>query len=161
MVAAGLVTALLAGLATTATAAETAPLSRLDTPMADLVVLEPLVPSETDPATPMLLVLDSAPPAPNLAHLAILERRHEWIPAFGADVDVERDDLSARWFVALSARHFALIATTPTDAPGTGRAVVIGFDVLDQAGSPTIVETARTRFDHAIESAGPAGPDGH
>ena len=158
--AAGLVAALLAGLATTATAAETAPLSRLDTPMADLVVLEPLVPSETDPATPMLLVLDSAAPAPNLAHLSILERTHEWVPAFGADVDVERDDLSARWFVALSARHFALIATTPTDAPGTGHAVVIGFDVQDQAGSPTIVETARTRFDHAIETAGAADVDG-
>ena len=74
--AAWLVTALLAGLAATAAAAETAPLSRLDTPMADLVVLEPLIPSETDPATPMLLVLDSAAPAPNLAHLSILERRH-------------------------------------------------------------------------------------
>ena len=120
MGAAGLVTALLAGLAATATAAETAPLSRLDTPMADLVVLEPLIPSETDPATPMLLVLDSAAPAPNLAHLSILERTHEWIPVFVADIDVERDDLSARWFVALSARHFALIATTPTDAAGNG-----------------------------------------
>ena len=59
-------TALLAGLATTATAAETPPLSRLDTPMADLVVLEPLIPSDADPATPMLLVLDAAAPAPNL-----------------------------------------------------------------------------------------------
>jgi hypothetical protein len=149
------------GLVATASAAETAPpLSSLDTPMADVVVLEPPLPSETDPATPMLLVLDAAALAPNLAHLSVLERTHAWLPIFGIDLDLERDDLSARWLVGMSTRHFALIATTPTDARGTGHAVVIGFDVQDQVGPPTIVETARTRFDHAIETAGAADVDG-
>lgn len=159
--AAGFGLTLLAGLGTGTAAAETAaPSSGLDTPMADLVVLEPPEPSETDPATPMLLVLESAAAGSNIARLSVLERTNEWNPVVDVDVDVEWADLSARWFVALGDRHFALIATSPTNAPGTGHAVLIGFDVEDRVGRPTIVETARTRFENAIESAGAADVDG-
>jgi hypothetical protein len=153
--------ALAVGLVTTSAAAETSPpLSSLETPMADLVVLQPLAPDQADPATPMLLVLDATGPAPNQARLSVLERTHAWVPVFTVDLDLERDDLTDRWLVASSARHLALIATTPTDAAGTGHAVIIGFDVRDEIGSPTIVETARTRFDRAVVAAGATDVDG-
>jgi hypothetical protein len=143
-----------------ATAAEIAPpANRLEMPMADLAILEPA--GDDDPSiTPDLLVLDAAEPAPAHARVSVLRRGEVWDPVATLDVDLERDDVTDRWLIAMGAHRFALIATAPTSAIGTGHAVAIGFEIRHDGASPVIVQTARTRIERAIEYAGAADVDG-
>lgn len=145
----------------TVVAAEPAPTAnRLDAPMADLAILESPTSGTGEPVTPMLLVLDAADPAPGQARLTVLLRRQAWDSIATLDIDLERDDVTARWLVALGSRTFAFIATTPPPAIGTGNATVVGLVVREEGGTTAIVETARTRVDRAIEYAGAADVDG-
>jgi hypothetical protein len=152
---------LLAAVAPAAFAAEMGPsTNRLETPMADLAILDEPATIGGEPVTPRLLVLDAADPAPAHGRLTVLLRRAVWDPIATRDVDLERDDVTARWLISLGERRYALIATTPTSATGTGHATVVGLHVREQGGSTAIVETARTRVDRAIEYAGAADVDG-
>jgi hypothetical protein len=152
---------LLATVVPAAVGAEIAPpANRLETPMADLAVLEAPANDPGHSVTPALLVLDAADPAPAHARLSVLQRREAWDRIATLDVDFQSDDLSARWLIELGTRKFALVATTPAAVTGTGRATVVGLDVREGAGSTTIVETARTRLDRAIEFAGAVDVDG-
>ena len=143
-----------------AVAAERAPpANRLETPMADLAILA--VPGVDDPSlTPDLLVLDAAEPAPGHARLSVLRRGEVWDPIATRDVDLGRDDVTDRWLIAMDAQRFALIATAPTSAVGTGHSVAIGFEIRHERPSPAIVEIARTQIERAIEYAGAADVDG-
>jgi hypothetical protein len=147
-------------LAPSATAAELAPSpNRLETPMADLAILE--APGVDDPSvTPDLLVLETAEPAPAHARLSILRRGEAWDAVAMLDVDLEWNDVTDRWLIAMDAQRFALIATAPTSAIGTGHAVAIGFEIRHEGPSPAIVETARAQIERAIEYAGAADVDG-
>jgi hypothetical protein len=133
--------------------------SLLDSPKADLVVLPPGGHDDPD-ATPRLLALTAESPAAGKARLLVLQRNAAWDAIATTDLDVGRDELSSRWLVQLGSRRYALIATTPTAKPGTGSAVVIGFDVRDDGGQPSIAEVGRTYLDRAIEDAGAADVDG-
>ena len=151
---------LLVGLAPTAAAAEpTATPSRLDSPMADMAVL-PTAPGAEPGTTPMLLVLDADRAAPDIARLSVLRRGSAWDRTTVLDVDLGASDLDDAWLVDLSERRFALIATSPRDAVGTGHAVVVGIEVRDDVGSPTLVETGRSEIDRAVEDSGAADVDG-
>jgi hypothetical protein len=148
-------------LAPSATAAEMAPpANRLEMPMADLAILDEPASIGGEPVPPRLLVLDAADPAPAHARLTVLLRRSVWDPIATHDVDLERDDVTARWLVALGERRYALIATAPTSVTGTGHAIVVGLEVRELGGSTAIVETARARVERAIEYAGAADVDG-
>ena len=136
------------------------PANRLETPMADLAIIEAPDDDAGEQVTPALLVLDAADAAPAHARLSVLQRRQAWDPIATLDVDLERDDVTARWLVALSARKFALVATAPTSATGTGHATVVGLEVREGPGSTAIVETARTRLERASEYAGAADVEG-
>ena len=152
--------ALAVGLVPAATAADMpAPSSRLETPMADMAVIDP---PEGGPAdtTPMLLVLDADRIQPTTARLSILERNSTWDRVTVHDVDLYRDDLDARWLVGLGDGRYALVATTPSTATGTGNAVVVGLQVRTEAGALTIVETGRSRTDRAVEESAAADVDG-
>ena len=151
---------LLAVVPATGAAEMAPPANRLETPMADLAILEAPDVVGGEPVTPMLLILDAAEPSPGHARLTVLLRRQAWDPIATLDLDLERDDVTTRWLIALGARTFALIATAPTTATGTGHATVVAIDVRDESGSTAIVETARTRLDRAIEYAGAADVDG-
>lgn len=146
----------------TATAAETAEQPNLlDRPMADLAIL----PAATDPAvaataTPLLLVLEAASPTPSTVRLDLLRRDDSWLAITSADVDLAEDGLDDRWLIRLDDRRFALVATTPQTTVGTGRAVVVAFDVDTSPGAATITEVGRQSFDRAIEDAGAADVDG-
>jgi hypothetical protein len=152
--------ALAAGLVPAATGAENpATSSRLESPMADIAVIDPPAgaPAET---TPLLLVLDAERIAPTMARLSILRRDNAWDRVTVHDVDLERGDLDARWLVGLGDGRYGLIATSRTTATGTGGAVVVGLQIRDDAGSPTIVETGRSRMDRAVEESAAADVDG-
>lgn len=152
---------LLAMVAPGVVAAEMGPsTNRLETPMADLAILDEPASIGGEPVTPRLLVLEAADPAPAHARLTVLLRRAAWDTMALHDVDLERDDVTARWLVGLGERRYALIATTPTSATGTGHATVVGLEVREEGGSTAIVETARTRVERAIEYAGAADVDG-
>jgi hypothetical protein len=128
----------------------------LDRPMADMAIL-----TLPDPeATPSLLILDAEPRSPAQARLAILDRDPGWESRASIEVDLGADDLTARWLVGLDEGRFALIATSPQSAPGSGRAVVVGFNVEDKQGTVRIDEGNRQTFDRAIEDAGAADVDG-
>jgi hypothetical protein len=160
MWAAVLGTALAAGLVPAAAGAESsAATSRLESPMADMAILGP-TDGATQRTTPMLLVLDAERLTPNSARLSILRRASSWERVTVLDVDLERDDLDARWLVGLGDDRFALIGTSPANAPGTGHAIVVGIEVREEAGAPTLVQTGRARIDQAIEDAGAADVDG-
>ncbi len=152
---------LLAAVAPVSVAAEMVPpANHLETPMADLAILEAPLDDAGEPVTPSLLVLDAADPAPAHARLSVLQRRQAWDRVAMLDIDLERDDVTVRWLVALGPRKFALVATAPMSATGTGHATVVGLELREGSGSTEIVETARTRLDRAIESAGAADVDG-
>jgi hypothetical protein len=152
--------ALLVGLAPSAAAAEPpVPASRLDSPMGDLAVLPP-APGAPPETTPMLLVLDADRVAPNLARMSVLRRGSAWDRIAVLDIDLEAGDLDDAWLVDLGESRFALIATSPRGAPGLGHAVIVGVEVRETAGSPVLVETARSRIDQAIEDSGAADVDG-
>ncbi|MFL5685582.1 MAG: hypothetical protein ACJ77D_05960 [Chloroflexota bacterium] len=136
-----------------------APQSRLESPMADLAVIDPTPGSPAD-TTPSLLVLDADRVEPTLARLSILRRGSTWDRVAVHDVELGQTDLDSRWLVGLGERHYALIATSPTTAPGDGHAVVVGIEVRDEAGAPTLVESARSTIDRAVEDAGAADVDG-
>ena len=128
----------------------------LDRPMADLAVLD----APDAATTPMLLVLDAASPAPSIARLTILRREDAWVPIASTDIDLSEDGVSARWLVALEEGRFALVATSPQTAPGTGRAVIVGLAVRLQGDAATIDEGKRQVLDRAIENTGAADVDG-
>jgi hypothetical protein len=152
---------LLAVVAPAAVGAEMAPSdNRLETPMTDLAILDEPANLGGEPVTPRLLVLDAADPAPAHARLTVLLRRAVWDPIATHDVDLEREDVTARWLIGLGPSRYVLIATAPTSATGDGHAVVVGLEVREQGGSTAIVETARTRVERAIEYAGAADVDG-
>jgi hypothetical protein len=128
----------------------------LDRPMADLAIL-----ASPDPeTTPLLLILDAESRSPSVARLALLRRDAAWMSVASTEVDLGADDLTARWLVGLDDDSFALIATSPQSAPSTGRAVVVGLAVDEQAGAVRIDEQNRQTFDRAIEDAGAADVDG-
>jgi hypothetical protein len=131
----------------------------LEAPMADLVLLPTAGRNDPD-ATPRLLALAAQSPAAGQARLLVLQRDNAWDAIATTDLDVGSDELSARWLVQIGSGRFALISTTPATAPGTGRAVVIGFDILDDGGQASIAEVGRTVVDRAIEDAGAADVDG-
>jgi hypothetical protein len=133
--------------------------SRLDSPMADMAVLPVAAGAQPD-TTPMLLVLDADRVAPQIARLSVLRRGTAWDRTTVLDVDLGADDLDDAWLVDLSESRFALIATSPRGAPGTGHAVVVGIEVSDDAGSPILVETGRSQIDRAVEDSGAADVDG-
>src|SRR6185503_7509798 len=133
--------------------------SRLEAPMDDIAVIDPPVGASAD-TTPMLLVLDAERIEPTMARLSILSRARTWDRVTVHDVELERDDLDARWLVGLGDGRFALVATSPTTATGTGDAVVVGLAVRPEAGALTIVETGRSRMDRAIEESAAADVDG-
>ncbi len=135
------------------------PQSRLESPMADLAVIDPPVGSAAD-TTPDLLVLEADAIEPSQARLSILRRGSSWDRVAVHDVELGASDLDARWLIALGARHYALIATSPTTATGDGHAVVVGIEVRDEAGAPTLVESGRSTIDRAVENAGAADVDG-
>ena len=145
-----------------AAADPTAPVSRLESPMADIAVLDPL-PGTDATTTPSLLVLDGEPIEPTLARLSILRRGTSWDRVTVHDIELPADDLDARWLVGLGEGRFALIATTPT-SPTTvseaGHAVVVGIEVRDEGGAPAVVETGRSTLDRAVEDSGAADVDG-
>jgi hypothetical protein len=152
--------ALAAGLVPAASAAEPqVAASRLEAPMDDIAVIDPPVGASAD-TTPMLLVLDAERIEPTMARLSILSRARTWDRVTVHDVELERDDLDARWLVGLGDGRFALVATSPTTATGTGDAVVVGLAVRPEAGALTIVETGRSRMDRAIEESAAADVDG-
>ena len=128
----------------------------LERPMADLAILASPDPS----ATPMLLVLEAESPSRKVARLAMLRRDAAWNAAASAEIDLGAEDLTARWLVRLDEGRFALIATTPQSAPGTGRAVVVSLAVDAQARAARIEELNRQEFDRAIEDSGAADVDG-
>lgn len=151
---------LLVGLVPAVAAAEpTATPSRLDSPMADMAVL-PTDPGALPGTTPMLLVLDADRAAPHIARLSVLRRGSAWDPTTVLDVDLGASDLDDAWLVDLSEHRFALIATSPRGAVGTGHAVVVGIEVRDDVGSPTLTETGRSEIDRAVEDSGAADVDG-
>ena len=133
--------------------------SRLDSPMADMAVL-PLAPDAPQGTTPMLLVLDADRVSPQLARLSVLRRGTAWDRTTVLDVDLGADDLDDAWLVDLSEHRFALIATSPRGAVGTGHAVVVGIEVRDEGGSPVLEETGRSLIDQAVEDSGAADVDG-
>ena len=136
-----------------------APQSRLESPMADLAVI-PSAPGSSADTTPDLLVLDADPIEPNQARVSILRRASSWDRVAVHDIELGESDLDARWLIALGDRHYALIATSSTTAPGNGRAVVVGVQVRDEGGAPTLVESGRSTIDRAVEDAGAADVDG-
>ena len=136
-----------------------APQSRLESPMADLAIIEPAPGSAAD-TTPSLLVLDAERIDPSQARVAILRRGSSWDRVAVHDVELGLDDLDSRWLVALGERHYALIATSPTSATGDGHAVVVGIEVRDEGGAPDLVESGRSTIDRAVEDAGAADVDG-
>ena len=133
--------------------------SRLESPMADLAVIDQSPGSSAD-TTPSLLVLDADRIEPTQARLSILRRGSSWDRVAVHDVELGENDLDARWLIALGPRHYALIATSPTTATGDGHAVVVGIEVRDEAGAPTLVESGRSSIDRAVEDAGAADVDG-
>ena len=152
--------ALAAGLVPAAAGAESSAVtSRLESPMADMAVLGPTA-GAPQGTTPMLLVLDAERLTPNVARLSILRRASSWERITVLDVDLERDDLDARWLVGLGDDRFALIGTSPMNAPGTGHAIVVGIEVREEAGAPTLIQTGGGQIDHAVEDAGAADVDG-
>jgi hypothetical protein len=155
---------LAAGLVPGASAADpTTPVSRLESPMADLAVLDPLPGASAAGTTPSLLVLDAERIEPTVARLSILRRGASWDRVAVHDVELATDDLDARWLVGLGEGRYALIATTPTTSTTVsdpGHAVVVGIEVQDQGGAPALVETGRSTIDRAVEDAGSADVDG-
>jgi hypothetical protein len=128
----------------------------LDRPMADVAIL----PSPDPGATPSLLILEAESRSPSVARLAILRRDGAWESTATTEIDLGADDLTARWLVRLDDDRFALIATSPQSALGTGRAVVVGIHVDETGGVVRIDELNRQTFDRAIEDAGAADVDG-
>jgi hypothetical protein len=128
----------------------------LDRQVSDLAVLD----THGDAATPLLMVLDPTAPAPSSARLSVLRREDAWTPVATRDIDLAGDGLDARWLIGLGDGRFALIATSPRTAPGTGRAVVVALDVESHGDAVTIDEVDRQGFDRAIEDAGAADVDG-
>jgi hypothetical protein len=128
----------------------------LDGPMADLAILE----SPDAATTPMLVVLESVSPGPAAARISVLRRDDAWTPVATADIDLGVDGLDARWLVGLGHDRYALVATSPRTAPGTGQAVVVAIDVRRSGATATIDEVDRQAFDRAIEDAGAADVDG-
>jgi hypothetical protein len=122
--------------------------------MADLAVI-PSAPGSSADTTPDLLVLDADPIEPNQARVSILRRASSWDRVAVHDIELGESDLDARWLIALGDRHYALIATSATTATGDGHAVVVGVEVRDEGGSPTLVESGRSTIDRAVEDAGP------
>jgi hypothetical protein len=152
--------ALAAGLVPAATAADLpAPASRLESPMADMAVI-PLPADAPAGTTPMLLVLDADRISPATARLSILERSSSWDRVTVKDIDLQGDDLDARWLVGLGDGRYALVATTSVAARGSGNAVVVWLQIRTDAGSPAMVETGRSRIDRAVEESAPADLDG-
>lgn len=135
------------------------PQSRLESPMADLALIEPPAGSTAD-TTPSLLVLDAARIEPSHARVSILRRSSSWDRVAVDDVDLGEADLDSRWLVGLGERRYALIATSPTSAPGDGHTVVVGIEVRDEGGAPTLVESGRSTIDRAVEDSGAADVDG-
>ena len=134
------------------------PSNQLESPMVDLVVLEP--DAGGSDTTPALLIIDAEGPASDRASLALLQRGDSWERVVELELDLERDGLAARWLVGLDSRRFALIATSPTSTRGSGYAVVIGLDIRGVGGDPAIVEVGRSRIDRAVEDAAAADVDG-
>jgi hypothetical protein len=128
----------------------------LDRPTADLAILD----APDDRTTPLLLVLDAESPAASIARVAIHRRDDAWTPVASTDIELGADDLTARWFVDLGEGRFALVATSPQGASGTGRAVVIGLLVRTEGDAAAIDEGNRQAFDRAIEDSGAADVDG-
>jgi hypothetical protein len=151
--------ALAAGLVPVATAADAAVASnRLESPMADVAVIEPPPGAPAD-TTPLLLVLDADRIAPTMARLSILSRGGAWDRIAVHDVDLERDDLDARWLVDLGDGRYALVASSAESATEQGAAVVVGLEVHAE-GAPTLFETGRSHIDRAIDASGAADVDG-
>ncbi|HET8785054.1 MAG TPA: hypothetical protein VFM38_05420, partial [Candidatus Limnocylindrales bacterium] len=155
---------LAAGLVPSTLAADPAPpMSRLESPMADVAVLDPHAAPTAAGTTLSLLVLDADAIEPTVARLSILRRGTSWDRAVVHDVELGGDDLTARWLVGLGEGRYALIATTaeaPATASDAGHAVVVGIEVRDQGGAPAIFETGRSAIDRAIEDSGAADVDG-
>jgi hypothetical protein len=128
----------------------------LDRPMADLAILPSLDPE----TTPLLLILDADSRSPSVARLALLRRDGSWTSVASTEIDLGADDLTARWLVGLDEDRFALVATSPRSAPGSGHAVAVGLVVSEQAGAVRIAEQNRQTFERAIEDAGAADVDG-
>jgi hypothetical protein len=148
-----------AGVVPGARAADQAPQSRLESPMADLAVIPP-PPGSLAGTTPTLLVLDADGIEPTQARLSILRRSSSWDRVAVHDVELGENDLDSRWLIALGDRHYALIATSPRTATGDGHAVIVGIEVREDAGATTLVESGRSTIDRAIEDAGAADVDG-
>jgi hypothetical protein len=148
-----------AGVVPVANAADPPPQSRLESLMADLAVIPP-PPGSAAETTPSLLVLDADRIEPTQARLSILRRDSSWDRVAVRDVELGTSDLDSRWLIALGDRHYALIATSPTTATGDGHAVVVGIEIRDEAGAPTLVESGRSTIDRAVEDAGAADVDG-
>jgi hypothetical protein len=145
----------------TAMAAGTAePPNLLDRPMADLAILPATEPGASGATTPFLLVLEAGSPTPSTARLDLLRRDNSWLPMASADIDLAGEGLDDRWLIGLGDRRFVLVATTPQTTVGTGRALVVAFDVDPGPGAPAITEVGRQSFDRAIEEAGAADVDG-
>ena len=147
---------LVVGLVPPAVAADPPSDNRLESPMADVAVIQPAA----EGSTPDLLVLDAAQARSDSARLSILRRTNRWDPVARTTVELEHDALPARWLVGLTDRRFALIATSSTAMPGTGSTVIVGLEVRDDGGTPALVEVARERLGRAVEYAAPADVDG-
>jgi hypothetical protein len=93
----------------------------LDQPIVDLAIL----PSPGREANPSLLILEAEPRSPSVARLSIMRRDAAWESSASTVIDLGAEDLTARWLVGLDEDRFALIATSPQTAPGTGRAVLV------------------------------------
>jgi hypothetical protein len=128
----------------------------LDRPVSDLAILD----EPGSGATPLLVVLDQGTPAAASARISVLRRDDAWVPIAATDIDLGAVGLDARWLIGLGDGRFALIASSPRTATGTGSAVVVAFDVRTGKGGVSIDEVDRQGFDRAIEDAGAADVDG-
>ena len=128
----------------------------LDRPVADLAILD----QPGSDTTPLLVVLDEGTPASSKARISVLRRDDSWAPIAATDIDLGAVGLDARWLIGLGDGRFALIASAPRTATGTGSAVVVAFDIRSGDGAVSIDEVDRQGFDRAIEDAGAADVDG-
>jgi hypothetical protein len=128
----------------------------LDRPIADLAVLEPV----GSDSTPLLVTLGALSPPSSVARIAVLRRGDAWVEASTWDIDLGAEGLDARWLVELGVGRYALVATSPGSRSGTGRAVVVGFDVTSQGDAVTIDAVDRQSFERGIVDAGAADVDG-
>ncbi len=128
----------------------------LERPMADVAIID----AADAATTPGLLVLESSPPGATSARVDLLRREGVWRDSTSLDIELGAADLDARWLVKIDTRRYALVATSPPKATGTGHAVVVIVAVALDPDRPAILEMARQEFDRAIEDAAAADVDG-